>query len=141
VTIRINDRLSIPRGELRFTASRSSGPGGQHVNKVSSRVTLRFDLWDSPSLTDAQKRRIARKLATRITKEGLLMLHAQRHRSQAANRALLIERFADLLREALRRRRTRRKTRPTEAAVRRRLEQKRLRGRLKRQRSGDPDHD
>jgi ribosome-associated protein len=141
VAIRINDGLSIPRGELRFTASRSSGPGGQHVNKVSSRVTLRFDLWDSPSLTDAQKRRIAGKLATRITKEGLLTLRAQRHRSQAANRALLIERFADLLREALRRKRNRRETRPTEAAVQRRLEQKRLRGRLKRERRSESDHE
>ena len=139
MTIHINDKLSIPDDELRFRASRSSGPGGQHVNKVNSRVTLRFDLEQSPSLTETQKQRIANTLATRITKEGLLTLHAQRHRSQAANRALLLERFVDLLRAALRPRRKRRRTKPTRATVQRRLEQKQRRSRLKRQRGGTPD--
>ncbi|NIR58541.1 MAG: aminoacyl-tRNA hydrolase, partial [Gammaproteobacteria bacterium] len=67
--IRINDTLSIPENELEFRASRASGPGGQHVNKVSSRVVLRFDVRRSPSLDPAQKRRIERKLPTRITRE------------------------------------------------------------------------
>jgi ribosome-associated protein len=133
--IEITPELSIPESELRFLASRAGGPGGQHVNKVSSRVTLRFDLWASPSLDEAQKRRIAQRLATRITKEGVLTLHARRHRSQAMNREELVGRFAELLREALRPRRARRKTRPSRAVKKRRLDEKRRRGEQKRMRS------
>jgi len=129
--IEINERLSIPEDELHFSASRSSGPGGQHVNKVSSRVTLEFHVLDSPSLDEAQKRRICSRLATRVTKDGRLKLHCQRWRSQAANRRELVARFSDLLRDALKRRRTRKKTRPSAAAVRRRLREKTHRGRVK----------
>lgn len=125
----------IPENELRFTASRSGGPGGQHVNKVSTRVTLRFDLRDSPSLTEQHKSRIGRRLATRITKDGVLILHCGRHRSQAANRAELRERFEYLLREALRPRRRRKRTRPPRAASEQRLEEKKRRGRVKRLRA------
>lgn len=133
--IEINESLAVGEGELRFTASRSGGPGGQHVNKVNSRVTLHFDLWGSASLTDEQKRRIASRLPTRINKEGVLKLHAQRHRSQAANRAELIERFALLLHEALRLRRARRPSRPSRNSVERRLEEKKRRSRMKQRRS------
>ncbi len=139
--VEINDRLEIPLAELRFSASRSAGPGGQHVNKVNSRVTLHFDLWDSPSLTDAEKRRVAARLPTRINRDGTLKLHSQRHRSQARNRETLIERFAELLGQALRPRRPRRPTRPTAASRERRLEEKKLRGRIKRRRSRDYDDD
>lgn len=130
--IRVNDELSIPESELEFRASRASGPGGQHVNKVSSRVVLRFDVRRSPSLDPAQKRRIERKLPTRITRDGVLWLAAQRHRSQAANRAELVERFAELLREALKERRPRRRTRTPRRAKEERLAQKRRRGDIKR---------
>jgi ribosome-associated protein len=133
--IEITPELSIPESELQFLASRAGGPGGQHVNKVSSRVTLRFDLWASPSLDEEQKRRIAQRLATRITKEGVLTMHARRHRSQAMNREELVGRFTELLREALRPRRARRKTRPSRAVKERRLSDKRRRGEQKRLRS------
>jgi len=139
--IEINDNLSIPEWELEFTASRSAGPGGQHVNKVNSRVTLHFDVTESPSLSDAQRQRILRRLATRITKEGMLKLHAQRHRSQVANRRDLVERFALLLREALARPKPRRKTRPSRTAKTRRRDDKRQRGALKRGRSKPHDSD
>ncbi len=133
--IEINDRLSIPRDELSFAASRSGGPGGQNVNKVNTRVMLRFDVAGSPSLTDWQRARIRSRLATRITKDGVLVIASQRHRTQSANRAATVERFAELLRDALTRRRVRKKTRVPKSVVERRLEAKKRRGRLKRQRS------
>ena len=139
--IEITPELSIPESELEFLASRAGGPGGQHVNKVSSRVTLRFDLWGSPSLGEEQKRRIAEALATRITRDGVLTMHARRHRSQAMNREELVGRFAELLREALRPRRVRRKTRPSRAAKKRRLDDKRRRGEQKRLRAKRPGAD
>ena len=134
--IYINDGVSIPEDELVFTASRSGGPGGQHVNKVSSRVTLRFDLDASPSLTESQKHRVRRLMATRVSRDGVLRVVSRRHRSQLANRREAVERFADLLRGALQRPRRRRKTRIPAAAKRRRLEDKKHRGELKRRRSG-----
>ena len=138
--IPIDDELSIPENELEFRASRSSGPGGQHVNKVNSRVTLRFDVRHSPSLSERQKCRIARKLPTRMTGEGVLWMSAQRHRSQAANRAELIVRFAELLREALKERTPRRPTRKPRKAEKKRLDQKKRRSDLKRTR-GRPGAD
>ena len=140
MVVRIREDLAISDDELELSASRSSGPGGQHVNKVSSRVTLRFDVAGSPSLDDGQKRRIAHRLGNRITRDGVLVLHAQAHRSQAMNRALVIERFAEMLREALKRRRPRRKTRPTKASRERRLSDKRQRSAVKRKR-GRPGSD
>jgi len=134
--VRINDRVSIPEDELVFSASRSGGPGGQHVNKVSSRVTLRFDLDGSPSLTDSQKHRVRHRLATRVSRDGVLRVVCRRHRSQLANRREAIERFAELLRGALQRPRRRRKTSIPNAAKLRRLEDKKRRGELKRRRSG-----
>ncbi|MFQ5876568.1 MAG: alternative ribosome rescue aminoacyl-tRNA hydrolase ArfB [Acidobacteriota bacterium] len=133
--IRIDGGVSISEHEIRFTASRSSGPGGQRVNKASTRLTLRFDLRGSRSLSEAQKERIAARLPGRINRDGVLALHSQRHRGQAANRTDLTERFAALLREALRRRAVRRRTRPPRSARERRLREKKSRGRLKASRS------
>lgn len=133
--LQIDDRLVIPRDELRFSASRGSGPGGQHVNKVSSRVILRFDVAGSPSLNAAQKRRIRRRLSTRINHAGELRVVCGRHRSQAANRREAVERFVGLLREALKRRKRRVATAIPEPERRRRLEAKRRRGQVKRERS------
>jgi ribosome-associated protein len=133
--IEITERLSIPEQEFTFTASRSSGPGGQHVNKVSSRVTLQFDVAASPSLSEAQKQRIMSRLATRTTKDGVLRVVAQAHRSQAANRRTAVERFATLLREALAETPPRRQTKIPPAVRQRRLTEKRRRGQLKQQRS------
>jgi ribosome-associated protein len=133
--IEINADVSIPRTELEFSVSRSAGPGGQHVNKVSSRVTLHFDLERSESLTDSEKRRIAERLPTRITRAGVFQLHCQKHRSQSMNRELAVERFAELLRDALKRKKRRRKTRVSKAAKQRRVEDKRRRSAVKRTRA------
>ena len=125
------ERVEIGENELSFTYARSSGPGGQHVNRVETRVTLRFDVMASPSLTEDQKQRILRRLATRINKEGVLRVVSQRHRSREANRRAAIERFHELLATALRPRRKRRRTHVPKAARRRRLESKRRRGEVK----------
>jgi ribosome-associated protein len=133
--IQITDQLSIPRDELTFTASRSSGPGGQHVNKVSTRVTLRFDVSNSPSLTSSQKRSILNKLATRISKEGVLRVVSQQTRSQAANRETAIERFVELLQFALKKDPPRGRTAIPPSAKQKRIDDKKHRSRLKQERS------
>ena len=138
---RINDRLEIPDAELSFATARSSGPGGQNVNKVETRVTLLFDVDGSSSLGESQKRRLRQRLATRINKHGVLRVTSQRHRTQAANRQAATERFVELVGGALRRRRRRRATGPSAAARARRLDDKRRRSRLKarRRRPGADD--
>ena len=133
--IRIMAGLSIPENEVTFTASRSGGPGGQNVNKVSSRVTLSFDVASSASISGDQKDQIYRKLATRINKDGVLRVVSQRTRSQDMNRADALERFSELLRQALTRERPRIKTRIPAAASRRRIEEKKKRTLIKRTRS------
>ena len=127
----VTPQLVIPEQELRFRASRSSGPGGQNVNKVNTRVTLHFDVRHSPSLTAAQKSVIGRKLKTRINKEGVLYLHAQRAASQALNRADLVDKFCRLLQEALAPRKVRKETRVSQRSIEKRLDQKKQRGRIK----------
>ena len=127
----INDELTIPVDELVFTASRSGGPGGQNVNKVSTKITLSFDVANSPSLSAEQRARIASRLATRINKEGLLRIHAQETRSQDLNRTEAVDRFAELLRQALVVQKARKKTRVTRAAKERRLDEKKKRTGIK----------
>ncbi len=138
-SIFINERVSIPEAELSFGASRSAGPGGQHVNKVSSRITLRFDLDDSPSLDAGQKEKIRQHLSGRISRRGILSVSSQRHRSQAANKEAATERFASLLQEALRENKKRRPTRKPRSVDRKRLEAKRKTAEKKRSR-GKVDH-
>ena len=134
--VEINPSLSLPDGELELRTSRSAGPGGQNVNKLETRVTVRFDVTGSPSLTDDQRRRIQERLGTRISKAGVLQVSSQRHRTQAANREAAVARLAGLLAEALEPEAERKPTRMPKAAKRRRLEEKRRRGRLKQERSG-----
>ncbi len=131
----INDSLTIPERELRFTASRSCGPGGQHVNKVNSRLSLQFNVQESPSLTVMQKSRITSSLSTRITSSGILRLDCQKHRTQSMNRAELIARFVSYLKTALTPRRPRVATRISKAVKERRIDQKKRRGQIKKKRS------
>ena len=130
----INDELVIPLAELQFRFSRSSGPGGQHVQKSSTRVELYFDVLGSPSLSEEQRSRLLSRLAGYIDTTGLLHLVAQSERSQLRNRQEVVERFQDLLRAALRRRRHRLATHPPGASREQRLRGKRERGQVKRRR-------
>jgi ribosome-associated protein len=127
--------VSISEDEIHFDASRSGGPGGQNVNKVSSRVTLTFDVNASAALSEDQKRTVLQKLGGRINKEGVLRVISQRTRSQEMNRADAAERFAELIREALTPQRTRVKTRVTRAARQRRVDEKKKRALVKKQRN------
>jgi ribosome-associated protein len=126
--------LVIPAAELRESASRASGPGGQHVNKSNTRVTLRWSVAESEVLTAAQRRRIVERLGTRVTRAGDLVVHAATRRSRARNRALARERLAELVRDALRTRAPRVATRPSARAAARGLEAKRRRGATKQSR-------
>jgi len=130
----------IPEAEIREAASRSSGPGGQHVNKSNTRVTLRWNVADTEALSPAERARLMRRLDTRITLAGELVVHAQAHRQRSRNRELARERLAELVREGLATRRQRVATRPSRASKRRVLAEKRRRAALKRQR-GRPGAD
>lgn len=130
----INKRLAIPLAELHFRFSRSSGPGGQHVQKSSTRVELLFDVANSPSLSDAQRSQVQNRLAGYIDTAGVLHLVAQSERSQVRNREEVVARFQTMMRDALKRRKRRKKTRPSAAAKERRLDEKRRRAEIKRSR-------
>jgi ribosome-associated protein len=132
----ITEDLEIPEEELTFLTSRSGGPGGQNVNKLETKVTLRFDLAGSPRLSEEQRQRIRERLATRITRDGVLQVSSQRHRTQAANREAAVARFAELVGEALQEETPRKPTKVPRAVKRRRLEDKRRRSETKRGRAG-----
>ncbi len=133
--IKVSEHLSIPDEELIFSASRSSGPGGQNVNKVATRIMLQFNVPQSPSLLPWHKQRIIACLAKRINRHGDLQIASQQHRTQSANRESIIQRFIKLLQIALTPTRPRKKTRITLAAKKRRLEQKRRHSTRKQDRS------
>lgn len=140
--MRVLDDLEIPDDEVTLIASRSSGPGGQNVNKLSTRVTLLFDVDGSASLAPEQKDALHRRLSGRISKEGILRVVSQRHRTQLANREAAVLRFVELLRTALTEAPERVPSPVPERATERRLQEKRRRGRLKRERAdvlGDED--
>jgi ribosome-associated protein len=133
--LQINDEVCIPLAELNFRFSRSSGPGGQHVQKTSTRVELLFDVARSPSLSEAQRARVLARLAGYVDAVGVLHLVSQSERSQSRNREEVVTRFQSLLRQALKRRKRRKPTRPTAESRERRLRQKRQRGQIKQWRS------
>jgi ribosome-associated protein len=129
--ITINDRLAIPESELSFRFSRSSGPGGQHVQKSDTRVELLFDVRNSPSLTEDQRARLLERLATQIDGEGVLRVVSSATRSQLENREEAVQRFQALLAGALRIRKRRTPTKPSAAAREARLSEKRVRSQHK----------
>jgi ribosome-associated protein len=133
---RITDTISIDDSELSESFVRASGPGGQNVNKVSSAVQLRFDVRNSPSLPNDVAVRLMRLAGKRLTKEGVIVIIAQAHRTQERNRAAARERLFDLIRQAAVKPKPRRPTKVPKAQKRQRLEGKKHRAEIKRHRSG-----
>lgn len=132
--IQITDTLAIDESEVQLQFTRSSGPGGQNINKVSTAVQLRFDVHRSPSLPADVRERLAQLAGSRITSDGVLIIDAHRYRTQERNRRDAIERLVSLIGRASRKPPRRRKTRPTAESNRRRLDAKRRRGETKRRR-------
>lgn len=133
--IEITDDIFISEDDLIFKASRSSGPGGQNINKVNTRITLLFDVVRCKGFTDAQRQRILKQLATRADKNGVIRVASQKFRTQKANRIAAVERLRVLLTEALKTAPVRKKTKVPYSAKQRRLEKKRQRSFLKQQRA------
>ena len=129
----------IPESEIEFSAIRASGPGGQNVNKVSSAIHLRFDVRSS-SLPDAVKAKILRMRDTRISTEGVIVIKAQKFRSQEKNRLESLERLDDMLKKCQFVDKPRRKTRPSRSAVRKRLDSKKKQGSIKKNRGKVDDY-
>ena len=139
--IQITPEIAIDESEISESFVRSSGPGGQNVNKVSSAVQLRFDVRQSPSLPNDVAIRLMRLAGKRLTKEGIIVIVAQTHRMQERNRAEARERLFDLIRQAAVRPVARRATKVPKAEKKRRLEGKKRRSQIKSLRSGRPNLD
>jgi ribosome-associated protein len=129
--IPVSDRLSIPAGEVRVTFVRSSGPGGQNVNKVASKVQLRWTPATSSALSDADRAWVVRRLAGKLTADGDLIVASDLTRDQGRNRTDAEMKLAAIVRAALVRPKSRRPTRPGRAATERRVDEKKARGRVK----------
>ena len=136
--IPVTDRINIGDSELIESFVRSSGPGGQNVNKLSTAVQLRFDVRHSPSLPNDVALRLMRLSGNRLTKDGVLVIIAQRHRTQERNRQDARKRLFELIRQAAVPPVPRRPTRPTRASKQRRIEGKKRRSRVKNLRRGKP---
>lgn len=136
----VTPSLTIPERELVVRASRAGGPGGQHVNTSSTRVEVTWSVAQSASLTPDQRDRLLAQLGTRLDGTGELRVVSSATRSQLRNKEAALLRLAELVRDGLRVRRTRRKTRPTQASKERRLSEKKRRGVTKRERK-KPHHD
>lgn len=133
--LEITSSVAVPLSELRFRTSRSSGPGGQNVNKLETKVELLFDVDRSLSLSDEQKHSVRRLLEGRIDADGVLHVSSQRSRSQWENKELAMEKFAALLRSALKPRKKRHATGATRASKERRLQSKKKHGQKKKTRA------
>lgn len=120
--------------ELDFTASKSGGPGGQNVNKVNSKITLRFDVQNSESLSEEEKEKISEKLANRISTDGVLIITAQSKRTQLQNKEAAIEKFNQLMGKTFARKKKRKATKPTKASKEKRLKSKKMHSEKKKMR-------
>ena len=136
----VTTTISLHENELEFSFVRSSGPGGQNVNKVATAVQLRFDVARSPSLPDDVRARLIARAGSKLTRDGVLMITARRFRTQERNRADAIDRLVEMIRSAATPPRRRRKTKPTRASKQVRVEEKRRRSATKRLR-GRPGED
>ena len=136
--IRVTDDIAIDERDIREDFVRSSGPGGQNVNKVATAVQLRFDVANSRALPDAVRRRLVRIAGKRLTDDGVLILDARRFRTRERNRQDGLDRLIALIRKAARKPTPRRRTRPTAGSKQRRLETKRRRSSTKHRRRSDP---
>ena len=132
--MKINDYITIDDDEIKFKFVRSSGPGGQNVNKVSSAVQLSFNVADSDSIPSEIKERIKEQLKGQITKDGLILLKSDTHRAQNLNRKDVINKFKMIINKASRKRKRRIPTKPTIKSVTKRLRDKKFLGNLKRKR-------
>ncbi|MBW2439813.1 MAG: aminoacyl-tRNA hydrolase [Deltaproteobacteria bacterium] len=132
--IHITDSISLHESEIQLDFIRASGPGGQNINKVSSAVQLRFDAARSPALTATVRARLKQLSGHRMTADGILIIKAQRYRTQDRNREDAIERLIALIRKAAQIPKQRRRTKPSAAAKQKRLAAKRRRGEIKRRR-------
>ena len=137
--IRITSDIALDEREVEESFVQASGPGGQNVNKVATAVRLRFDVRRSPSLPEDARARLAQLAGRRLTQEGVLVITAQRHRTQGRNRQDAMERLIELIRRAAEPPRPRRPTRPTSGGRRRRLEAKERRSAIKRLRGAQPE--
>ncbi|HVE35396.1 MAG TPA: alternative ribosome rescue aminoacyl-tRNA hydrolase ArfB [Gemmatimonadaceae bacterium] len=138
-SLTITPEIAIPRSELTYRATRSGGPGGQHVNTSSTRIELLWDLEGSRAVSDEQRDRLRTKLASRLDGDGMVRVVASDRRSQQQNRGAADERLAALVRHALHVPKKRRKTKPPAAAKERRIKSKKLRSERKRERRVDLD--
>ena len=129
--LNITPSITISEEELELRFVRSSGPGGQNVNKVATAVQLRFDVGNSPSLPGDVRTRLIRVAGRRITQDGILIIEARQHRTQERNREDALARFAELVRQATIRPKPRKKTKPSKAAKERRIDSKKRRGSVK----------
>ncbi len=139
--LRINDKILIKENELKFEFIRSGGPGGQNVNKVSTAAQLRFNLKSSSAFSSEIKERLLLKLRNKLSKEGEIIITAQRYRYQERNRTDALERLRSMILKALETKRKRKATKPTKSSKEERLKSKKIRSEVKKKRSGKINFD